>query len=350
MMDLDRFKAYNDRRGHPAGDELLAAVSRAIEASIRQVDRAYRYGGDEFAVMLPDCGRAVADEVALRVRGAIAAIPDDTEGPRVAISTGVACFPEDALEKDLLVEVADQALFLAKGAPFRMNARDQFIAALDETAMSLLDGSESGRLLDSILGRAARLIGVPHGYICLLEPDAELLISRAAIGDMAGFVGFRVPIDKGVAGTVLRTGRPFAVDDYDTFEEPVPEFVGKVGAVVGVPLAVGGRIVGVLGLASGPGSRAFRQQEIDALARFAQLASIALENERLHEQARSPRDPVTGLPSREPFLRRIPEAMGAPGPRKRRKPAAASGGKVAPAKAGNRRRATAPNAATATSR
>ena len=57
MMDLDRFKGYNDRNGHPAGDELLAAVSRAIESCIRQGDRAYRYGGDEFAVILPDCGR-----------------------------------------------------------------------------------------------------------------------------------------------------------------------------------------------------------------------------------------------------------------------------------------------------
>jgi len=337
MMDLDRFKSYNDRRGHPAGDELLATASRAIEASIRQVDRAYRYGGDEFAVILPDCGRTVAEEVALRIRGAIAAIPDDSEGPRVAISIGVACFPEDALQKDALVEVADQALFLAKGAPFRLNARDQFVAALDETAMSLLDGSEPGRLLDSILVRAARLVGVPHGYVYLLEAGDTSLVCRAAIGDMVEFLGFHLPLDRGVAGTVYRTGRPFALNDYATFDKRASEFVG---AVVGVPLAVGGRVVGVLGLASGSRSRVFRPQEIDALARFAQLASIALENERLHEQARSPRDPVTGLPSRETFLRRIADAMGAPVPRKRAKPAAAGGRKVAPAKGRTGRRAS----------
>src|SRR6185436_16660408 len=119
------------------------------------------------------------------------AIPDDSEGPRVAISIGVACFPEDAVQKDRLVEIADQALFLAKGAPFRLNARDQFIAALDETAMSLLDGSEPGRLLDSILGRAARLLGVPHGYISLMEAGDDQLTARAAIGEMASFLGFR---------------------------------------------------------------------------------------------------------------------------------------------------------------
>src|SRR5258706_8450605 len=105
MMDLDRFKAYNDRRGHPAGDELLAAVSRAIEASIRQVDRAYRYGGDEFALILPHCRRAVAQEVALRVPGAIAALPGDTQGPPVASSTRVACLPDDGPGKDPPVQV-----------------------------------------------------------------------------------------------------------------------------------------------------------------------------------------------------------------------------------------------------
>ncbi|MEZ0241688.1 MAG: EAL domain-containing protein [Chloroflexota bacterium] len=348
MMDLDRFKSYNDRYGHPAGDELLMAVSRAIEGSIRQVDRAYRYGGDEFAVILPDCRRTVAEEVALRVREAIAGIAEDGDGPRVAISVGVACYPEDAVRKDSLVEIADQALFLAKGVPFRLNARDQFVAALDETAMSLLDGAESGRLLDSILGRAARLLGVPHGYVYLMEPGDTHLTGRAAIGAMVEFLGYRLPIDKGVGGTVYRTGRPFAVDDYDTFEERAPEFVGKVGAVVGVPLTVGGRVVGVLGLASGTSSRVFRETEIDALARFAQLASIALENERLHEQARSPRDPVTGLPSRETFLRRISEVMAASSPR-RAKRAATGGPKTSPPKGrarprtgpGNARRATA---------
>jgi diguanylate cyclase (GGDEF)-like protein len=79
-----------------------------------------------------------------------------------------------------------------------------------------------------------------------------------------------------------------------------------------VPLTVGGQIVGVLGLASGTTQRVFRQPEIDALARFAQLASIALENARLQEQILSPRDPVTGLPSRETLLQRIVEALEPP--------------------------------------
>ena len=307
MMDLDRFKGYNDRNGHPAGDELLVAVSRAIESCIRQGDRAYRYGGDEFAVILPDCPRQPAEEVARRIRASIEAIPDDS-GPHVTISIGVACHPDDATEKDTLVETADQALFLAKGAPFR-NSRDQFMAALDETAMALLDGSRTEDLLDSILTRATRLLGVRTGYIYLGEPGDTHLTVRAAVGVMAENIGFRLPIDKGVGGHVFRTGKPFVVDDYDAFEGAADYFKGKVGACVGVPLTISGRVIGVLGLASGTTERVFRQPEVDALQRFAQLASIALENARLQEQALSPRDPVTGLPTRETLIQRVVDAL-----------------------------------------
>jgi len=308
MMDLDRFKGYNDRNGHPAGDELLVAVSRAIESCIRQGDRAYRYGGDEFAVILPDCPRQPAEEVSRRIRAAVEAIPDDSGGPHVTISVGVACHPEDATEKDALVETADQALFLAKGAPFR-NSRDQFVAALDETAMGLLDGIRPEELLDSILNRAARLLGVRDGYVYLGEPGDAHITVAAGIGVAAGDIGFEIPANQGVGGRVFTTGKALVVDDYDSFEGAHPRWVGRVGSVVGVPLHVGGRVVGVLGLASGATERAFRQPEVDALTRFAQLASIALENARLHEQALSPRDPVTGLPTRETLIQRAVDAL-----------------------------------------
>jgi diguanylate cyclase (GGDEF)-like protein/excisionase family DNA binding protein len=310
MMDLDRFKGYNDRNGHPAGDDLLVSVSRAIESCIRQGDRAYRYGGDEFAVILPDCGRLAAEEVARRIRSAIDAIPDDS-GPHVSMSIGIACHPDDATDKDSLVETADQALFLAKGAPFR-SSRDQFVAALDEMTMGLIEGSDTDKLLDSILARAARLLGVPNGYVYLGEPGDTHVTVRAGIGDTAGDVGFSMPVTQGVGGRVFTTGRPLVLENYDEFEDAHPRYLGRVGAVVGVPLTVSGQTIGVIGLSSGTTDRVFRQPEVDVLMRFAQLASIALENARLQEQAMSPRDPVTGLPTRESLIQRIVEALAVP--------------------------------------
>ena len=241
MMDLDRFKGYNDRNGHPAGDELLAAVSRAIESCIRQGDRAYRYGGDEFAVILPDCGRQAAEEVARRIRAAIEAIPDESGGPHVTISVGVACHPEDATDKENLVETADQALFLAKGAPFR-GSRDQFVAALDETAIGLLDGSGPEALLDSILDRAARLLGRPHRLRLPRRARRHAPHRRArAIGVMAGVR--RVPARRSTRASAGRSSERAGRSSSTTTTRSrarSPSYKGKVGAVVGVPLTSAG--------------------------------------------------------------------------------------------------------------
>jgi diguanylate cyclase (GGDEF)-like protein len=314
MMDLDRFKGYNDTLGHPKGDELLVLVARAIEASIRASDRAYRYGGDEFAVILAEVGRAGAEEVAARIRQAVEEVPDLPAAPDVTISVGIACHPEDGLDKATLVEVADRALYLAKGARLRGGSQDPFIAALDETALGLLDGIEPMRLVDTILARAAALLHTVHGYLYLVDPDGTHLVVRAGIGLFEGFAGYRLPLDRGVAGMVYRTRRPFVVDDYGAFADRAPELEAlPIGSVIGVPLMIGGRVIGVIGLASGSGDRIFREQDIDAMSRFAQLASIALENARLQEEASraDPLDPVTRLPARQVLLSRVEQALDA---------------------------------------
>ena len=109
MLDLDSFKGFNDTCGHPAGDALLAAIGEAMRSATRAGDQLYRYGGDEFAVILPGATRIDAFEVVERIRHAVAAIPSPT-GPRVTISAGVACHPDDGRTKDELVAAADASL------------------------------------------------------------------------------------------------------------------------------------------------------------------------------------------------------------------------------------------------
>jgi len=127
MMDLDRFKGYNDRNGHPSGDELLVAVSRAIESCIRGGDRAYRYGGDEFAVILPETDGAEARRAAERILEAFRerSFVGEQRGPvPIAASIGVATFPADGRVARALVDTADAALYEAKA-----RGRDRVIQA-----------------------------------------------------------------------------------------------------------------------------------------------------------------------------------------------------------------------------
>jgi diguanylate cyclase (GGDEF)-like protein len=113
MMDLDSFKGYNDRLGHPAGDALLHAVGTAIYGSARSDDRVFRYGGDEFALVLPMVDGAAARSIAERVRQAVDALTQEERTP-VTISVGVATLPDDASDKNGLIAAADAALYHAK--------------------------------------------------------------------------------------------------------------------------------------------------------------------------------------------------------------------------------------------
>lgn len=120
MLDVDDFKRFNDRYGHRAGDEVLRAVAGVIAADLRgDIDIACRYGGEEFAVILPhtpDCARKVAE----RLRGKVAATAvhaeSGTDLGTVTVSIGVAVFPGDGTESESLVTAADEALYRAKGA------------------------------------------------------------------------------------------------------------------------------------------------------------------------------------------------------------------------------------------
>ncbi|HEV2121650.1 MAG TPA: diguanylate cyclase, partial [Chloroflexota bacterium] len=118
MMDLDGFKQVNDTYGHPTGDRLLQIIAdQAIRASIRPYDIACRPGGDEFAIILPHSSTEQAMMVAERICAAVGACDTTVIGvPRgtVTASVGVGSFPTDAARREELVEIAGNALYLAK--------------------------------------------------------------------------------------------------------------------------------------------------------------------------------------------------------------------------------------------
>jgi diguanylate cyclase (GGDEF)-like protein/PAS domain S-box-containing protein len=289
LMDLDDFKAFNDSRGHPAGDRLLQSIGAAIEGTVRDGDRVYRYGGDEFAVVLANADRRRALEIADRIRHSIDALIAETDGPRVGISIGVACFPADGRTKDDLVVLADRALYLVKPSrrgedPAIDQARDAYLSALNETALALMDRLDPTELLQTIVHRAAGLMGTPHGFLYVVEPDESALVVRVGTGLFGDFVGYRAERGTGVSGRVWATGQPMTVDDYDAYTGRLTDMPKETfGAIIALPLETEGRIVGVIGLASGTTTRTFGDREIAVLGRFAQLASIAMTNARLFE-------------------------------------------------------------------
>ena len=119
LCDVDHFKAYNDRYGHLAGDDALRRVAGAVSSGLRGGDTAYRYGGEEFLVVLPEQGVDAAAAIADRLRRAVEdlGLPHAANEPRsvVTISAGVAVFSGAGSADDLLKE-ADAALYDAKEA------------------------------------------------------------------------------------------------------------------------------------------------------------------------------------------------------------------------------------------
>ena len=118
MVDLDDFGAINNAYGHQAGDAVLVAVAAALQASVREADVAARYGGDEFAVILPAATLDEALAVAERARAAVAAIRAGAGATTVPVgaSLGVAMLPRQARTGDALVRAADRAAYAAKDA------------------------------------------------------------------------------------------------------------------------------------------------------------------------------------------------------------------------------------------
>ncbi len=118
MIDVDRFKLYNDRLGHVAGDRALADLAQVLLSTARTVDYVVRYGGEEFAVILPQTNKEQALAAAERHRRAVEVhhFPGQEILPshNLTVSLGVACFPTDAHTSLDLVERADQALYRAK--------------------------------------------------------------------------------------------------------------------------------------------------------------------------------------------------------------------------------------------
>jgi len=115
MIDADSLKDINDKMGHEAGNRLLKLTVKAIQDQLRDTDVLARYGGDEFVVLLPETSSKDCFEVAERIRRAAEiTFTNRRQEAITTVSIGIACFPEHGKEIDVLLEKADQAMYLSK--------------------------------------------------------------------------------------------------------------------------------------------------------------------------------------------------------------------------------------------
>lgn len=118
MVDIDRFKDFNDRYGHLVGDAILREVSKTVKDAIRQIDFVGRYGGEELSVILVETDKAQSHFAAERLRQAVESkkIKVYDEELKVTVSIGIATFPDSGASIEEVIESADKALYQAKEA------------------------------------------------------------------------------------------------------------------------------------------------------------------------------------------------------------------------------------------
>jgi diguanylate cyclase (GGDEF)-like protein len=118
FLDLDHFKLINDNHGHLAGSAALREVGQLLRDCVRDVDTLFRFGGDEFAALLIEADGASARVVGERIRRTIEThcfLQDQGISARLTVTAGFATYPDDAVELDLLLELADRAMYAGKG-------------------------------------------------------------------------------------------------------------------------------------------------------------------------------------------------------------------------------------------
>jgi len=116
FVDVDKLKLINDNLGHIAGNQALCRVANALRGSCRSIDTVARFGGDEFAMILPEAEETAAHIVAERITNRLA---HDRDGPTITVSVGVAVYPTNGNRKESLMNAADSELYKAKAVAVR---------------------------------------------------------------------------------------------------------------------------------------------------------------------------------------------------------------------------------------
>jgi PAS domain S-box-containing protein len=217
----------------------------------------------------------------------------------------------------LLINNLNRSLFDARlelkerlRAEEKLQRQARYLTALHETTLGLINHRELRPLLESILTRACELAGTEHGSLELVLPDDSALRQELGQGVFATFDGSLTQKNSGVTGNVWAGGKSMTIQNYASWEKNIPAYAAAgIRTVMGVPLISGERIIGVLAFAHVEQGQFFTVEQIGSMERFAALASLAIDNARLFEQAQNElkerRSTETALRASEERFRKV---------------------------------------------
>jgi PAS domain S-box-containing protein len=157
--------------------------------------------------------------------------------------------------------------------------------ALRKTTLDMTRQLDLPQLLRLIVERAAALIGTKGGGLYLYHPQQDELELVVSLNLGKDYTGTRVKAGEGLSGRVILTGQPLAIEDYSSWENHSPHYDdANMGGVLAVPLKWGDKIIGVVNVTDGPGSRSFDERDLWLLEWFANTAAVAIENARAFSQ------------------------------------------------------------------
>ncbi len=174
-----------------------------------------------------------------------------------------------------------------KLAEEELRRRNAFLSALHETSLTIMAGLTLEDTLQAIVQRAMDLVGAAYGWLYMVDKERDEIVARVAAGRYRKYLGHRMKRGEGLAGKVWASGEPLIVDHYASWPGRAPYYESDpAGPAMGVPLKSGGEVMGILGLTREPSAAVFSKEEVEQFTLFARLASIALENARLYEEAK----------------------------------------------------------------